>query len=101
MFIIEGILTVLIAGIGYLFLVDFPDRSTFLTPEEKDMIQTRIHRDRGDSVVDPMTKAKFLSYMCEPKIWVFSLWFCITTLGTYAMSYFLPRILKSMGFDET
>lgn len=85
---------------GYLVLVDFPDRSTFLTPEAKDMIQTRIHRDRGDSDVDPMTKKKFLSYIMEPKIWLFALWFMITTLGTYAMSYFLPRILKVGQTDK-
>lgn len=90
----EGILTVLIAIMGYLVLVDFPDRSTFLSPEAKEMVQTRIQRDRGDSVADPMTKRKFISYLLEPKIWLFAIWFMITTLGTYAMSYFLPRILK-------
>ncbi|CAK9784065.1 unnamed protein product [Cutaneotrichosporon oleaginosum] len=100
-FIIEGILTVVIAVMGLLLLVDFPDRSTFLTPEQKDMIITRIHRDRGDSEADPMTKAKFISYLCEPKIWLFAVWFCVTTLGTYSMSYFLPRILRGMGFTDT
>lgn len=100
-FIIEGVLTILIAVLGYCLIVDFPDRSTFLTPEQKEMVQVRIQRDRGDAEVDPMTKAKFIAYCLEPKIWLFALWFCITTLGTYAMSYFLPRILKSMGYDDT
>ncbi|BEI81739.1 hypothetical protein CcaverHIS002_0208990 [Cutaneotrichosporon cavernicola] len=100
-FIIEGILTVVIAIIGFVLIVDFPDRSTFLTPEEKEMIITRIDRDRGDSEADPMTKAKFISYMCEPKIWLFAVWFCVTTLGSYSMSYFLPRILRGMGFTDT
>ncbi len=100
-FIIEGILTVVIAVMGLLLLVDFPDRSTFLTEEQKEMVMTRIHRDRGDSHADPMTKAKFISYLCEPKIWLFATWFCVTTLGTYSMSYFLPRILRGMGFTDT
>lgn len=99
-FIIEGILTVVIAILGLIFLVDFPDRATFLTEEQKTLIATRIQRDRGDSVHDPMTKAKFLSYMMEFKIWLYGIWFCTTTLGTYSMAYFLPRILKSMGFDN-
>lgn len=90
----EGLLTVAIAVMGYLVLVDFPDRSTFLSPEQKAMVVERIHRDRGDSVADPMTTKKFLSYLAEPKIWLFAVWFCVTTLGTYSMSYFLPRILK-------
>lgn len=93
-FVIEGLLTVCIALMGYLVLVDFPDRSTFLTPEQKAMVVERIHRDRGDSVADPMTTKKFLAYLCEPKIWLFAVWFCVTTLGTYSMSFFLPRILK-------
>lgn len=83
-----------IAIMGYICLVDFPDRSTFLSAEQKAMVVERIHRDRGDSVADPMTMKKFISYLLEPKIWLFAIWFCITTLGTYAMSYFLPRILS-------
>lgn len=86
---------------GFILIVDFPDRSTFLTPEQKELVQTRIQRDRGDSVADPMTKAKFISYLLEPKIWLFAIWFCISTLASYSMAYFLPRILKSMGFDQT
>lgn len=100
-FIIEGCLTVAIAIFGLVCLVDFPDRSSFLTEEQKTLVQTRIHRDRGDAEHDPMTKAKFISYMLEPKIWLYGLWFGTTTLTTYSMSYFLPRILRSMGFDET
>ncbi|BEJ12440.1 hypothetical protein CspHIS471_0209000 [Cutaneotrichosporon sp. HIS471] len=100
-FIIEGIITVVIAIMGLILIVDFPDRSTFLTEEEKEMIINRIDRDRGDSEADPMTKEKFISYMCEPKIWLFAVWFCVTTLGSYSMSYFLPRILRGMGFTDT
>lgn len=65
------------------------------------MIQTRIQRDRGDAEVDPMTKAKFISYFLEPKLWLFGLFFCVSTFGSYSMSYFLPRILKSLGFGNT
>lgn len=81
-----------------LFIVDFPDKAHFLHEDEKHLIQTRIERDRGDSEYDPLTKRKFLEYVCDVKIWVFAYIFCTAGTATYALSYFLPRILLSMGF---
>lgn len=97
-FIINGIMTMVIACVGIIFLVDFPDRAKFLKPHEKELIETRIERDRSDSEYDPMTLSKFWSYVCDVKLWVFAYIFCTSGTSTYALSYFLPRILLQMGF---
>lgn len=81
-----------------LFIVDFPDKAHFLQEHEKELIRTRIERDRGDAEYDPLTMKKFTSYVCDVKIWVFAYIFCTAGTSTYALSYFLPRILLSMGF---
>lgn len=97
-FIINGLLTIAIALVGMAFIVDFPDKANFLRPDQKEMIQTRIHRDRGDAEYDPLTMKKFLSYVMDIKIWIFAYIFCTAGTSTYALSYFLPQILSSMGF---
>ncbi|GMK56821.1 hypothetical protein CspeluHIS016_0306610 [Cutaneotrichosporon spelunceum] len=97
-FIINGIMTMVIAGVGMIFIVDFPDRAKFLQSDEKELIETRIQRDRSDAEPDAMTLQKFWSYVCDGKLWIFAYIFCTSGTSTYALSYFLPRILLQMGF---
>jgi len=99
-FIIYGCVTMLIAGVGYFFIVDFPDKATFLTEEEKRIVQLRIERDRADSKPDPLTAAKVKKYMLTGQPWLFAFFFFANATATYAMSYFLPTILQGMGFTN-
>jgi len=85
---------------GYIFLQEFPDRATFLTENQKYIVTTRIQRDRGDSVHDPLTLSKSLKYAMDLKIWMFSIIFFAATLAAYALAYFLPNILQGMGFNN-
>lgn len=99
-FIIQGALTVFIGIMGYLFITDFPDKAHFLTDEQKNIIITRIQRDRGDAEVDKLTKAKFWEYLFDFKLWLFGFFFGATTTGSYSLAYFLPGILATMGFSN-
>lgn len=103
-FIIEGIITCLIAILGYWLLVDFPDvgRSDwrFLGPRERAWIVDRVNRDRGDAKTPPFNLRRFLSAGLDWKIWAYALIFFDTTAVSYALAYFLPIILReNMGFN--
>lgn len=99
-FIVEGAVTCGIGLLGYLLIVDFPDKAHFLTPDERSLVLMRIERDRADSVVDSMTWKKFTEYMLTPKLWLFSYFFCASAVAVYALAFFLPTILQSMGFSN-
>lgn len=99
-FIGEALLSIAIAVPCYWLIVDFPNshRCTFLTEEEKSVVNTRIQRDRADADLDPFTWAKFGKYALDFKLWGFAICFGCSTVGSYALSYFAPRIIGSMGF---
>ncbi|GMK57426.1 hypothetical protein CspeluHIS016_0402600 [Cutaneotrichosporon spelunceum] len=99
-FIIQGALTVFIGLMGYLFITDFPDKAHFLTEHQKNIIITRIQRDRGDAEVDKLTMKLFWEYITDFKLWLFGYFFGSTTLASYSLAYFLPGILAQMGFDN-
>lgn len=99
-FVIWGIFTVVVGAFGWLFLVDFPDKAKFLTPQQREFMITRIDRDRGDAIPDKITWPKFLRYAKDLKIWLFAYVFCGTTLAGYQIAFFLPAILASMGFNN-
>lgn len=56
-------------------IIEFPDRATFLTPEQITMVQQRIQDDRGDAVADELTWTKAKSYLGDLKLWAFGLLF--------------------------
>ncbi|TXT05348.1 uncharacterized protein COLE_06668 [Cutaneotrichosporon oleaginosum] len=99
-FVIEGIITVGIGLLGYLLITDFPDKAKFLTDDERDIIQLRIERDRGDAVADTLNWKKFTKYICEPRLWIYGYMFGSSTVGSYSLAYFLPQILATMGFTN-
>ncbi|GMK56332.1 hypothetical protein CspeluHIS016_0301720 [Cutaneotrichosporon spelunceum] len=100
MFILYGILTIFIGLLAYVFLVDVPTKGNFLTEREREIVMTRIERDRADSVPDPLTWPKILAYCCELKSWFIAFAFMSTTMSAYALAYFMPRILTIMGFNN-
>ncbi|KAL9107465.1 MAG: hypothetical protein Q9227_007662 [Pyrenula ochraceoflavens] len=103
-FIIEGVITCLIAIVGYFLLIDFPEKASnswnFLSDREINFIIRRVNKDRGDAELLPFTYGRFLRPALDLKIWGFAmLFFCSTTVA-YAIAYFLPIILEEgMGFS--
>ncbi|KAL8781289.1 MAG: hypothetical protein Q9213_006064 [Squamulea squamosa] len=98
-FIVEGCLTCLVAILGYILLVSFPDNKKsrfiwFLSAEERQLIVARVNQDRGDADIDKFSIRKWLGGASDWKIWVYGLCFGCTTTVSYALAYFLPIILN-------
>jgi len=103
-FIIEGIITCVIACVGYFTLIDFPDNAqrhkNLLTPRELQFCIARINHDRADAVAEPWSWKRFLIPALDAKVWGFGFIFGMSTTVTYALAYFLPIILHvGMGFS--
>lgn len=80
--------------------MDFPDRATFLAPEQRDFIIARVNADRGDAEADHFTLKVGLKHASDLKLWAFGLIFCFSTMPAYAFSYFLPVILSGGGYSR-
>jgi len=98
-FIMEGIITVLLGVVAFIWLPSFPDKNTFLTPEQTKLILDRVEKDRGDSVPDAITGEKVRRYLGDWTMWAYALMFMNATMPSYAITYFITIILFSMGYD--
>ncbi|KAJ5370289.1 MFS general substrate transporter [Penicillium cataractarum] len=104
-YVIQGLLTCVVATIGYFVLIDFPDRmkdnkQKFLSEGEYEFIIRRITKDRADVTVEPFNLKKYLSAGLDINIWAFGFIYYSTTTTAYAISYFLPIIYRQgMGFS--
>lgn len=98
-FIVEGLITILVGIAGIFLIVDFPEKAKFLDETERKMVLLRIERDRADAVPDAFTWAKLFSYALDIKLWSYAIQTFSAALSLYSLSYFLPTILRSMGFS--
>ncbi|KAH8726485.1 major facilitator superfamily domain-containing protein [Phaeosphaeriaceae sp. PMI808] len=108
-FILEGILTVVVAIIAYFTLCDFPETATFLTEEERAFVVYRLKyqnfkdQDGGikvaqdDSFQWKFVKAAFLDWQIWTNIWVY--WGIVCPL--YGISLFLPSIIRGLGYTSS
>ena len=56
-FIIEGLVTVVTAAVSKFVIVDWPEKSRFLTDQERVLLLTRLEGDRGEARMDRLDRA--------------------------------------------
>lgn len=102
--IIEGIMTVAIAIVGYFVLPNYPLTTPWLTPEEKKLAIARLvaASEREVDIEAPEEHEShwqgFKDACKDPRTWVFLvLYNMISSVGT--ISYFFPSLLQTMGYE--
>lgn len=69
-FIIEGIITVVIAALGKLAVVDWPSTARFLTDEERAVLRRRLHEDAKGATMDRLDRRSVKRILNDWKIYV-------------------------------
>ncbi|KAH0443048.1 major facilitator superfamily transporter [Colletotrichum camelliae] len=103
-FLMEGIITCCLGILCYLVLVGFPDTNKrtwgFLSQREIAWVVSRVQEDRGDAKLPSLSVKGFLRGGADVKVWAFALIYFNQALVNFALSFFLPIILKeNMGFS--
>jgi len=83
-----------------LFLPSFPFSATFLNPREKAIAQARLNRDHNPQSHGGMTGWQgFKAVISDPNAWMFMLIYASFNVGVATISYFLPILIKNLGFS--
>ncbi|GLB39778.1 putative MFS general substrate transporter [Lyophyllum shimeji] len=101
LFLIEAIPTLIMALMILLFLPSFPFTATFLTPRERAIAQARLNRDHKPQSHGGMTGWQgFKAIVTDPNAWLFTLIYASFNVGVATVSYFLPTLIKGLGFSS-
>ena len=99
MFLLQGVPTVLLGGLAIYLLSDSFANAKWLGAHERAVLEAD-HRLDADSKPASSTDS-LLAVFKNPAIWAFGLiYFCIQS-GGYAINFWLPAILKNLGFSDT
>ncbi|KAL4779889.1 major facilitator superfamily domain-containing protein [Aspergillus varians] len=106
-FILEGILTVLVALASFWLVWDEPATATFLSDHEKCILLERLNYAQAGPSINPQlgSKHSFKWKHVRAAIMDWQTWFhCISYWGmacaVYALSFFLPTIIKGLGYSS-
>jgi hypothetical protein len=95
-FIIEGLLTVIIACFAPWLVHDFPEEARFLTEDERAMVLDRLRRDAGVANTSKFSWAVIRRALGDYKLYLFSLVYVGCAEPIYSQALFLPQVRRSL-----
>lgn len=98
-FIIEGLLTVVISLLSYLFIHNYPSTAPFLTEPERAFIHARLKHSSDATLTEPFSWSGVREALSDYKCWLYGLGFHTMSLPLYTLSLFLPTIIKTLGYS--
>ncbi|KAL1408170.1 hypothetical protein Q8F55_004975 [Vanrija albida] len=96
-FIIEGLLTFIIAVSSFRMIHDWPDRARFLTDFEREFVLYRLKADSGLATEGSFSWAAARKGFTDWKTYVYMLCYIGTAECIYSQSLFSPSIVASLG----
>lgn len=96
-FLAEGLPAVILALFGYGMLRNRPADAPWLSPTERGWLQDRLD---AEAVQKAAHGKGLLASILNPQIVLLTLAFSFTLYGNYALSFFLPLIIKGLGLSN-
>ncbi|KAI0636651.1 major facilitator protein [Trametes polyzona] len=97
-FILEGLLTVVVAVLAFFVLPDFPEEAAWLAEDEKGYLKARLYEDVGNSRSgEALTFSGVLTVLKDPKILFGPLMYLGAIVPAYSYTYFSPTIVQTFG----
>ncbi|KAI9874998.1 MAG: hypothetical protein M1830_004960 [Pleopsidium flavum] len=103
LFLVEGLPSILLAFVAYFFLPDSPEKSKFLTADEKDVAKARAVRQVGheaETRIGMVNLSDVVAALGDPKNWLTALMYFSCNVSFSSLPVFAPTILKGMGFTS-
>ena len=95
LFLLEGIPSVVMGAVVYLYLDDSIDAATWLTPHEKIVLHERLRAEDATkvslSVGETLRSGRVLSFAAV---------YFTFTMGLYGVGFWLPQIIKNLGVRD-
>ncbi|OGM50859.1 putative MFS nicotinic acid transporter Tna1 [Aspergillus bombycis] len=102
-FILEGLLTVIVAFIAPFAIHDFPETAKFLTEEERNFVihMLRTQNTGGTAEATEFRMKYVVDALLDWQIYVSIIVYWGITCPLYGISLFLPSIIKDLGYTSS
>ncbi|KAI9671550.1 MAG: hypothetical protein M1817_003602 [Caeruleum heppii] len=99
-FILEGVLTCVVALAFFYLLPDFPEDAKWLTEEERSFVTARLRQDQGRSAAErQITMRDVGNVFKDYKIFLGGFMYFGLIVPAYGYAYFAPTIIRTYGYS--
>ncbi|KAI4246535.1 MAG: hypothetical protein L6R40_001898 [Gallowayella cf. fulva] len=99
-FILEGVLTAVVAISFFFIIPDFPENAKWLSEEERTYVETRLRKDQGRSAAErPIGIRDVVNVFKDYKIFVGGFMYFGLIVPAYGYAYFAPGIIQTYGYS--
>ncbi|RAH67308.1 pantothenate transporter [Aspergillus aculeatinus CBS 121060] len=96
----EGIITIVLGVLTYVFLPDFPSTSSWLSETEQAFIQARLPRNSPRAQESNFNLRELINTLRNERIWLFLLCWAFFTVGTTGLTFYQPTVIANLGFTS-
>ncbi|KAJ7982974.1 MFS general substrate transporter [Mycena polygramma] len=97
-FLLEGLVTVILAVAGFIFMPEYPEKAKFLTPAERDHLLNLLAQDSAGLSKNFEMKF-FWQALGDYNSYLHSLLFLTTVIPAYCFALFVPTIINGLGYS--
>lgn len=97
LFLLEGLPSVLLGIAAFAWLANGPQQAAWLSPTEKQRVASLLAEDQAAH--GAAERRTFGAAMRDGRVWLIGVMSFLIILGIYALSFWQPTILKSMGLS--
>ena len=98
MFIVEAIPAVLLAFVVLAMMTDRPSLATWLAPEEREWLETRLQEERRR--IESAGHLSLARALMDRRVLALSAIYLTIVTATYGITFFLPQIVKGIGLSN-
>jgi MFS family permease len=98
LFLVQGLPATVLGVVAYFYLQDKPEHAGWLSAAEKARL-----RDQLEHAAHPVaggSHGSLLAMLRDPKVWVLSFVYFLVVAGTYAITFWVPTLIKSWGISD-
>ena len=95
LFILEAIPAILFGAVIFLFMNNHVDQATWLSPNERATVAAEIQAEAGTK-----SHRSIASVFTSPKVWLLGAIFFGIEMGSYAVGFWQPTILRQTGVKD-
>ncbi len=95
LFLLEGIPSIVVGIVVFIFMDDRIVKAKWLTVEERELLERNIAKDNVEKVDMPVREV-----LKSRWVWLISLIYFSFVMGLYGVSFWLPTIIKATGVTD-
>jgi len=98
---VEGVITVGFGLFAFYFMSDYADSASWLTAEEKELINLANQADRALKATESFNKKQILSAFTDYRTYLWGVVYLSTYIPVYSVILSLPSVVAGLGYKGT